>query len=230
MLYYLIKLINTGNPKLWIVIGLLFGIGLENKLSFLFLGFGLAVGLLLTKYRNQLKVKELWIGAALAVIIFLPNVIWQIANHYPTLEFMHNAALYKNKPMGLLEFFSKSLFELNPGYTVFIFTALYFLFFSSEGNGKPPLRGKYILIGWLYVAVFFVFAFNNGKPYYMGVLYPMILAAGVVGADVLITKYLRSWVRFALAVIVLPFSFITVPFAIPLLNVDAYINLLKQWE
>ena len=121
MLYYLIKLINTNNSKLWIVIGILFGVGLENKLSFLFLGFGLAVGLLLTKFRNQLKAKELWIGTALAVLIFLPNVIWQIANHYPTLEFMHNDALYKNKSMGLLKFFTSSLFELNLGYTVFIF-------------------------------------------------------------------------------------------------------------
>ncbi len=111
----------------------------------------------------------------------------------------------KIRPMGLLEFFKASLFELNPGYTLFIFTGLYFLFFDNKGNGNPPLRGKYNLIGWLYVAVFFVFAFNNGKPYYMGVLYPMILAAGVVGADVLITKYLRSWVRYALAVLVTSF-------------------------
>ena len=221
MFYYLIKLINTGNPKLWIVIGLLFGVGLENKLSFLFLGFGLAVGLLLTKYRKQLKAKELWIGAALAIIIFLPNIIWQIANHYPTLEFMHNAALYKNKPMGLLDFFRKSLSELNPGYTVFIFTALYFMFFNSEGK-------KYNLMGWLYISVFFVFAFNNGKPYYMGVLYPMILAAGVVGADKLIDKLLRRWVKVVLAVIIIPFCFIVVPFAIPLLNVDAFINLTEK--
>ena len=221
MFYYLIKLINTNNPKLWIVIGILFGVGLENKLTFLFLGFGLAVGLLLTKHRKQLKVKELWIGVTLAIIIFLPNIIWQIANHYPTLEFMHNAALYKNKSMGLVQFFSKSLFELNPGYTLFIFTALYFLFFNIEGK-------KYNLMGWLYVSVFFVFAFNNGKPYYMGVLYPMLLAAGVVGADKLIDMYLRKWVKVVLAILVIPFCFIVVPFAIPLLNVNAFIKLTEK--
>ena len=182
MFYYLIKLINSGNSKLWIVVGLLFGIGLENKLSFLFLGFGLVVGLVLTKYRKQLKVKELWIGVALALIIFLPNLIWQVVNNYPTLEFIHNASMYKNRPMGLFGFFIASIFELNPGYTLFIFTGLYFLFFSPQGK-------KYIILGWFYLAVFFVFAFNNGKPYYMGVLYPMILATGVIGADELIIKY-----------------------------------------
>jgi hypothetical protein len=220
MFYYLIKLINTDNPKLWIIIGLLFGIGLENKLSFLFLGIGLAAGLILTKHRRQLKLKELWTGVALAVLILLPNIIWQITNHYPTLDFMHNAAIYKNRPMSLLEFFGASLFELNPGYTLFIFTGLYLLFFDSEGK-------KYNILGWTYVVVFFVFAFNNGKPYYMGVLYPMILAAGVIGADVLITKYLKSWVKVVLAGIVIPFCFVIVPFAIPLLNIDSFIQYSK---
>jgi Dolichyl-phosphate-mannose-protein mannosyltransferase len=217
MFYFLIRLINTNNSKYWLVIGLVFGIGLENKLTFLFLGLGLAIGLLLTRYRTHLKSKELWIALGIALLIFLPDIIWQMTNSFPTLEFMHNAAAYKNKPMGLVEFFLKSLFELNPGYSIFIFTALYFLFFNNEGK-------KYNLIGWLYVAVFLIFSFNNGKPYYMGVLYPTILAAGIVGADKLIEKYLRKWVKAAVAILVFPFCFIVVPFAIPVLNVDAFIN------
>lgn len=230
MFYYLIKLINTGNPKLWVMIGLLFGLGLENKLTFLFLGFGLLVGLILTKFRKQFKVKELWYGAVLALIIFLPNIIWQIANHYPTLDFMRNAAMYKNRPMGLIEFFVQSLLELNPGYVIFVLTAIYFLFFSKEENENPPLRGKYNLLGWIFVAVFFVFAFNNGKPYYMGVLYPMLLAAGVTGADKLIDMFFRKSIRIRrrvkviLAVIVFPFCLIGVPFSIPLLSVDSFIQ------
>ena len=36
MFYFLIRLINTNNAKLWLVIGLLFGLGLQNKLTFFF--------------------------------------------------------------------------------------------------------------------------------------------------------------------------------------------------
>ena len=217
MFYFLVRLINTSNPKLWLVIGLLFGIGLQNKLTFLFLGFGLAVGLVLTKNRNQLKSKELWIGAAIALIIFLPNIIWQIANNYPTLEFMRNAAEYKNKPMGIGEFALGSLMELNPVFILFPFTAVYFLFFNKEGK-------VYNIIGWIFVSVFLVFAFDNGKPYYMGVLFPVILAAGVVGADYLIEKYLRNFVRLILLCIIVPFVFFTAPFSIPVLNADTFIR------
>ena len=217
MFYYLIRFVNTGNPKIWLVIGLLFGIGLQNKLTFLFLGFGLAVGLILTKYRNQIKSKELWIGAAIAFVIFLPNIIWQISNNNPTLEFMRNATEFKNKSLGLIDFTLGSIRELNPGYTLFILTAIYFLFFNKLGKA-------YNLIGWIFISVFLVFVFNNGKPYYMGVLFPVMLAAGVIGADLLIEKYLWNFVRYILAALVIPFVIIVTPFAIPVLNVNAFIN------
>ena len=217
MFYFLIRLINTNNAKLWLVIGLLFGLGLQNKLTFLFLGFGLAVGLMLTQNREYLKSKEIWIGAAIAFIIFLPNIIWQIANNFPTLEFMRNASAYKNKPMSLIEFTLNSLLELNPGYSLFVLTGIYFLFFNQQGK-------VYSIIGWIYISVFLVFIFNNGKPYYMGVLYPVILAAGVIGADYLIENYLRPFVRTVLVILVIPSVFIVTPFAIPVLNVESFIK------
>ena len=218
MFYFLIRLINIGNSKLWLVIGLLFGLGLQNKLTFVFLAFGLAVGLILTRNRNQLKKKEIWIGAAIAFIIILPNIIWQIANNYPTLEFMHNASAYKNRPMSIIEFAINSLFELNPGYALFLLTGIYFLFFNKEGK-------FYNIIGWIFISVFLVFAFNNGKPYYMGVLFPVIIAAGVIGADYLITRYLRPFVRIILVLITIPFFILVTPFAIPILNVESFIRL-----
>lgn len=220
MFYFLIRLINTNNAKLWLIIGLLFGLGLQNKLTFLFLGFGLVVGIVLTKNRRHLKSKEIWIGAAIAFIIFLPNIIWQAANNFPTLEFMRNAAAYKNKPMSIAEFALNSLLELNPGYSLFILTGIYFLFFNKEGK-------VFSIIGWIFVSVFLVFVFNNGKPYYMGVLFPVILAAGVIGADFLIEKYLRPFVRTVLVIFVIPSVIAVVPFAVPVLDVEAFIGFSK---
>ncbi len=216
MFYFLIRLINTNNSKLWLVIGLIFGLGLQNKLTFLFLGFGLAVGIILTKNRKHLKSKEIWIGAAIALIIFLPNIIWQFVNNFPTLEFMKNASAYKNKPMSIIEFTLNSLLELNPGYFIFVFTGIYFLFFNKEGK-------VFSIIGWIIVSMFFVFVFKNGKPYYMGVLFPVLLAAGVTGADYLIKNYLRPFVRIILVIFVIPSFIAVVPFAIPVLNVDDFI-------
>jgi hypothetical protein len=217
LFYYLIRLIKTDNPKLWTVIGLICGIGLENKLTFLFIGFGLVIGLILTKNRKYFLSKELWIGGVIAFLIFLPNIIWQIKNNFPTLEFMRNASTRKNVSLGFLDFFFSSLIELNPAYIILLATAFYFLFFYKEGK-------RFAIFAWIYILIFVVFVLNSGKPYYMGVLYPMIIAAGVVGADQLIEKYLKNWARYALVIILIPSFVVVTPFAIPILNVETFIN------
>lgn len=217
LFYYIIRLIKTEDKKLWIHIGILFGIGLQNKLTFLFLGAGLIFAFLLTNQRKYFLTKELWIAVALSTIIFLPNIIWQFVNDFPTLEFMHNATLYKNRAMGITEFFFGSIKELNPFNFLFLLTAFYFLFFNKEGR-------QFVSIGIMYIAIFLIFVLNNGKPYYMGVLYPVILACGAVGVTVLFQRYMRLWLGYILLLLLMPFYIFTTPFAIPVLNVDAFIN------
>ncbi len=217
LFWLLIRLVNTDNKKLWFFIGLLFGIGLQNKLTFLFLGFGLFVGLLLTPNRKYFKSVELWMGAIIAMLIFLPNIIWQILFDFPTIEFMRNAAMYKNQPMGLIEFTMNSMLELNPGFAPFILTALYFLFFHPHGK-------KYSLIGWIFLSVFAVFVLNNGKPYYMGVLYPVVLAAGITGFEFISNKFGAAWLKPAAIVWIIPFTILITPFAIPVLAVDDFLK------
>ena len=217
--FLLIKLIKTDNPKLWLAIGLVCGLGLMNKLSFLFLGFGLLVGLLLTSHRKYFLNKNLWYAAAIAFIIFLPNILWQIFNDYPTLEFMRNAAQYKNQSLSPLDFTLGSMLELNPGFTPFILIGLYFLFFHSSGK-------KFMLIGWIFLSVFIVFMFNNGKPYYMGIVYPVMLAAGAVGTEKIIERFVTKtlWAKVVVFIMLIPSFIIVTPFAIPILPVDNFIN------
>jgi len=217
LFYYLIRLIRTENSRLWILIGLICGLGLENKLTFLFIGFGLATGLVLTKNRKYFLSKELWIGGAIAFLIFLPNIMWQMKNNFPTLEFMRNASTRKNVSFGFLDFFHGSMMELNPFYIILLAAAFYFFLFHKEGK-------RFAIFAWIYISIFVVFVLYGGKPYYMGVLYPMIIAAGVVGADLLIERYLRNWARYALVIILIPAFIAITPFAIPILNVDAFIN------
>ena len=218
LFYYIIKLLKTGNKKLWLVIGLIFGIGLMNKLTFLFLGFGFAVGLILTKNRKYLLTKELWIGAAIAFLIVLPNIIWQMVNHFPTVEFMRNASEYKNARFSPISFLLGSFLELNPSSVILLIAALYFLFFNNEGK-------KFVLAAIIYLSVLLVFMVFNGKPYYMGVLYPVILASGAVGIDYLIQRYLKNWARYVLVIVfLLPGYLFALPFAVPVFNVDTFIK------
>ncbi len=88
--FLLISLLRGDRPTLWVWIGLVLGLGLLNKHSMLLFAFALSVGLLLTPARRHLRTPWPWLGGAIALLIFSPNLIWQIQNGFPTLEFLRN--------------------------------------------------------------------------------------------------------------------------------------------
>ncbi len=93
--YIVVMILDGGDPRLWIAFGLVAGLGLQNKITLLLLGAGLVGGLILSGQRRRLLSGWFWLGGALAGLIFLPYVLWQIPNGWPTLEFIENARLYK---------------------------------------------------------------------------------------------------------------------------------------
>ncbi len=74
----LIRIIQTGNQKLWLWFGVLAGVGLENKYSMAVFGFAVVVGLLLTPERRAFTQKWIWLAGIVVLLIFLPNLLWKI--------------------------------------------------------------------------------------------------------------------------------------------------------
>jgi 4-amino-4-deoxy-L-arabinose transferase-like glycosyltransferase len=94
------------------------GIGLLNKISVGFLGAAVAVALPFSSLRPHLRDWRLWLGGALAVLVFAPHLAWQVGHGWPTLEFIHNASTYKIVAMGPLEFISAQLLLIHPANLV----------------------------------------------------------------------------------------------------------------
>ena len=57
--YVFIRLVRREEPRLWLLFGLIAGIGLFTKLSMLFFGFALVVGLLLTPQRAMFRREQM---------------------------------------------------------------------------------------------------------------------------------------------------------------------------
>src|SRR5262249_23304955 len=104
-IYLVVRIINGGSPTLWLWLGVVVGLGLENKHSTTFFGAGILVGLLLTPLRRHLAQKYIWLGSAIAFAIALPNILWEAGYHWPTYELLSNIA-HSNKNVALspLEF------------------------------------------------------------------------------------------------------------------------------
>ncbi len=80
------RILRTGDSRLWLWFGVLCGIGLENKHSTLSFGFAVTVALLLTQQRREFGRRWIWIAGLIALALFLPNIVWQINHHFPTIE------------------------------------------------------------------------------------------------------------------------------------------------
>lgn len=218
--YIVISIIRDANPKLWVLFGVIAGLGLMNKYSMLFLGFGIVVGLLLTRNRTYLISKWFWLAGGIAVLIFLPHVIWEVHHGYPTLEFIRRASAEKNVAMNVFDFTMNQFLMTGFLQSLLWLTGLYYFFFNSQGR-------KYRAMGWMYLVVFAVMVLNNSKAYYLTPVYPMLLAGGVLPWESMLEKG-RKCVRKSVAIILLVVaSLVIMPFAIPVLSADSLIKYMK---
>jgi hypothetical protein len=166
----LVAILAGGDPRLWLLFGVVTGLGLQNKISVLFLGAGIAAGLVLTRRLDVLRSRWIWIGGAVALVIFAPHLVWQAAHAWPTREFMDNARRFKMARMSPAGFMGQQLLLGGPA-TLFVWAAGVWLLFREKA---------WRAVGWTYVVVLVVMIAQGAKPYYLGPVYPALFAAGGV--------------------------------------------------
>ena len=196
------RIVRTGDSRLWLWFGVLAGLGLENKHSTLFFGIAVVVAVLLTHHRREFAKQWIWIAGAIALALFLPNIIWQVRHHFPTLEDLENVRREgKNVVLGPLAFVKEQIIDMHPVLLLVWLPGLIWL-----------LRERTWRVLGLTVAVFFVtMEAAHAKNYYVFPIYPILFAAGAVAIEQWL-KNRAAWTRVAVVgVIVLA----TVP-AIPM--------------
>jgi hypothetical protein len=224
-LYIGVGILAGGSPKLWLPFGLVVGLGLLNKYSVGFMCAGLAGGLLLTPHRKHLVTWKFWAGTLIAFLIFLPHILWEVVKGFPTLEFMHNASQFKNARIGLWEFVGGQFNGMNYLNGPLWVTGLCFFFLEGEGRRFRPLA-------WMYVIVLIIMIAGNGKVYYLSPAYPVLLAGGAVFLEKCIaghsTDRVRDrawqWVRVAYPVLLVVWMLVGLPFTLPVLPVEKFIE------
>jgi len=211
----LIRIIRGGDPRLWILFGVLAGLGLENKHSTLFFGIAVAVAVVATPLRRELARPWIWLGAAVALAIFLPNLIWQWQNGFPTIEDLQNVrATGKNVELAPIPFLLQQVLMMHPGNLPVWLIGLWFLL---VGRGRA-----FRAVGWIYLSLFVLFMVLHAKDYYLAPAYPMLLAAGGVAIEMWSTRIsgsrARAAIRYSIAGWLVLSGAILAPLALPLLS------------
>ena len=217
-IYVLLRILNTGNPKLWPWFGVLAGLGLMNKHSMLFFGFALVVGLLLVPARKHFLNRWFWLAGLIAFLIFLPNVLWQGQNDWATLEFLNSvAASTKNIVLSPWLFFAQQILLIHPLNFPIWMAGLGFLFFTERG--KP-----YRVLAWTYIVLLVSFIVLKGKAYYLAPAYPMLLAAGGVAVEILFRRWERVWPKAALLTVLTIGGAVLAPYGLPVLSPGGFLE------
>lgn len=214
--YVLILIVKRDAPRLWLLFGVIAGLGLMNKHSMAFLCVGLFVGLLVSRERWHLRQRWFWLGAGVALLIVLPHLVWQAQHGFPTWELLRNGQLSKNAPFALGSFLFGMFLEFHPVNIVLAAGAVWFLFRSRGG-------ATFRFLGWTLLAVLALFVALKAKPYYLAPIYPLVYAAGATALAAWTANRVGRWIRFALVALMVALGAATAPLAMPLLSPQAFI-------
>jgi Dolichyl-phosphate-mannose-protein mannosyltransferase len=218
-------MIKAQNPRLWLLFGAIAGLALENKYSIAVFAFALLVGLLLTQQRKLLFTPWLLAGGAVAALIFLPNFWWNVQHHWPFLELMRNIRESgRDVVLSPAAFVGQQILIMTPLSLPFWLGGLLYYLFSRDA--KP-----YRAFGLAFLVTIAFFLLAHGKNYYSAPAYPIVLAAGAVLAERLLSG-LRMATHPRLRIVLEAGAFVwlilavapILPVVIPLLPVDAYLR------
>ena len=211
--YVTVRILKTNDPRLWLLVGCAYGVGLLNKYTMMVFGFGLVVGLLLTPQRVLLRNRWIWLAGGLAFLIFLPHLVWEAAIGFPSLELQHNARLYQHTEVSPLDFIWGQILLVHPLTFPVWLAGVYFYLGSERGC-------RFRVLGWASVAMLAMFLLLQVKTYYPAPLYPMLFAAGAVAIESFTVRCGRRWIGAAAIAALLGGGALTAPYVLPVLPLE----------
>lgn len=214
----LVLVVRNGNPRWWLLFGAAAGLGLLNKPSMAFFLVALLAAILLTR-RDLLRTPWAAAGIALMLVIVAPYIHWQIANHWPTWEFLQNGrAQGKNKTLPPWQFLLTQVMNLDPASSLIWIPGLIFLL----------RRSSWRFLGLTYLSFIVIMMTLHAKDYYVIPIYPVLYAAGGLAWELRFgaRKGVQRGSAFAfpaaIATLVLV-AFATMPMDTPLLRPQAWV-------
>lgn len=174
ILHVVVRMLDEQEPRYWVLIGVLMGLGLELKHTMGVYAAALALGILMGPDRKLLWNRWVLYGGACAAVLILPNLLWQAMNGFPSLEFYRNAMVNKNIPRSPAGILIDQTIFVNPFALPVWLGGLGFLLFVPAGR-------KYRSLGLAYLALLAVMIVSqSSRPDRIAAFYPMLFAAGAV--------------------------------------------------
>ncbi|MBK7586159.1 MAG: glycosyltransferase family 39 protein [Myxococcales bacterium] len=195
-------------------LGLVVGVGVLTKHSMLFLVFASAIAWMLTGRARSLATRGFALTLALAFVLTLPHVVWQLRHGLPAVEFYTNAQAHKLVRMSALGFVAAQVTLAGPGNLPLWLAGL-------AGLSARRAHAAHRTLGFTYVVLLGLFTLLGAKAYYLLPYYPVLFAGGAASLERWATRRPRSFAPPVVLAVALGLGAATIPLALPILGVDA---------
>ena len=217
--WLMLRMILRQEPRMWLWLGVVIGLGLLTKLTIGFFVIALLIGLLLSGQRKLVINWWLIAGGAIALVLWSPYLVWQAQHGFPVIEYTRAYSQGKTFQATPLQYLAQQIVTVNPLALPLWLAGLYNLFFR-------PWAKPYRAFGWAYVLLYVFFNIQEAKFYWLSPAYPMLFATGAYGLERLIQKQPRwKWLQSTQTWAILISGLLFVPFAIPILPAATLIRL-----
>ena len=183
--YFVLRLLKTDDARWWLAVGAAIGLGMMTKYTMGFFVIGIVVGVVATPARRYFASKWLWMGVALSILVFLPNLIWQAQHHFVSLDFLKHIH-ERDIRWGRTKDFLPEQLKLTLLALPLAIAGLYFYLIAAAGR-------RFRMLGWMFVVPLVLFIVAKGRWYYMAGTYPMLYAAGAVWGERWLSSIGRGW-------------------------------------
>lgn len=188
--WLVLRLLQGGDSRMWLLVGIVGGVTFQANTLVGFLLLALAV----TRPRHRGP----WIAGVIALAIGIPYVLWQARHGWPQLDIARDIAAGGSTTSVPRSLFLV-LFVLQTGPLLLPIWAI---------GLRRLLKDRDLrCFAWSFLGLAVLFMTLGGKPYYLGGLIPLLLAAG---AQPVVDRF-RTWVPIALVALSTPALFFTLP-------------------
>ncbi len=182
--YFTIRLLKSENPRWWLAIGATIGLGLQTKYTILFYALAMILGFLFAPARRLLANWWLLGGVAIALLIFLPNLLWQIRHDFITFHFLQFIHLRDVRWGRGNQFIFKQFFVCANLWAAPLWIVGLLCFLRST---------RFRPLAWMYLLPLAYFWTVKGVFYYLAPAYPMLIAMGAAEGERWVAKLSKAW-------------------------------------
>jgi hypothetical protein len=171
-LYLVLVAATRPAPRAWLLVGVVAGLGLEAKYTIGMLLAGLLVGFASTQRRGIFRLHGPWLAAGIAIVLFLPNLGWQVAHGWPSAQFARSQHLKTAGDTPPLTYLTQALAFLAAGSALAVVGAVWM--WRRSALRPFALATLFVFVAW---------AAEQGRSYYPLPAMALAVAAGAVALE-----------------------------------------------